>query len=95
MFTYRIIKEAGAMIAVLGGIDALIFTAGIGENDSELRANIMKGLKFLGFVLDENANKTKARKISAEEGRIALVMPTNEEIMIARETADIIRNINE
>ena len=55
----------------------------------------MKGLKFLGFVLDENANKTKARKISAEEGRIALVMPTNEEIMIARETADIIRNINE
>ena len=95
MFTYRIIKEAGAMIAVLGGIDALIFTAGIGENYSELRANIMKGLKFLGFVLDENANKTKARKISAEEGRIALVMPTNEEIMIARETADIIRNINE
>ncbi len=95
MFTYRIIKEAGAMIAVLGGIDALIFTAGIGENDSELRANIMKGLKFLGFVLDENANKTKARKISAEEGPIALVMPTNEEIMIARETADIIRNINE
>jgi len=92
MFTYRIIREAGAMIAIMGGIDALIFTAGIGENDSELRAEIIKGLSFAGFSLDAAANHAKARKISGEIGPVALVVPTNEEVMIARETATLISN---
>jgi acetate kinase len=92
MFTYRIIREAGAMIAVMGGIDALVFTAGIGENDSELRADVIKGLSFAGFSLDEAANNAKIGKISHEVGPVALVMPTNEEVMIARETAALISN---
>ena len=90
MFTYRIVREAGAMIAVMGGIDALVFTAGIGENDPELRADVIKGLEFAGFSLDETANKAKNRKISTAMGPVALVVPTNEEVMIARETAVLI-----
>jgi acetate kinase len=92
MFTYRIIREAGAMIAIMGGIDALIFTAGIGENDTELRADVIKGLSYAGFSLDEMANNSKISKISSENGAVALVMPTNEEVMIARETAALISN---
>ena len=92
MFTYRIIREAGAMIAIMGGIDAFIFTAGIGENDSELRAEIIKGLSFAGFSLDAAANHVKARKISGEIRPVALVVPTNEEVMIARETSALISN---
>ena len=92
MFTYRIIREAGAMIAIMGGIDALIFTAGIGENDTELRADVIKGLSYAGFSLDEVANNSKISKISSENGAVALVMPTNEEVMIARETAALISN---
>jgi len=90
MFTYRIVREAGAMIAVMGGIDALVFTAGIGENDPELRADVIKGLEFAGFSLDETANNAKNRKISTAMGPVALVVPTNEEVMIARETAVLI-----
>ena len=90
LFTYRIIRDAGAMIAVLGGIDALVFTAGIGENDRQLRADLIRGLSFMGFALDEAANAGKKRKISGEVGPVALVIPTNEEVMIARETAMLI-----
>ena len=80
------------MIAIMGGIDALIFTAGIGENDTELRADVIKGLSYAGFSLDEVANNSKISKISSENGAVALVMPTNEEVMIARETAALISN---
>ena len=90
LFTYRIIRDAGAMIAVLGGIDALVFTAGIGENDTQLRADLIRGLSFMGFALDEAANAGKKRMISGEVGPVALVIPTNEEVMIARETAMLI-----
>ena len=90
LFTYRIIRDAGAMIAVLGGIDALVFTAGIGENDRQLRADLIRGLSFMGFALDEAANAGKKRMISGEVGPVALVIPTNEEVMIARETAMLI-----
>jgi len=74
----------------MGGIDALVFTAGIGENDPELRADVIKGLEFAGFSLDQTANKAKNRKISTAMGPVALVVPTNEEVMIARETAVLI-----
>jgi acetate kinase len=90
MFTYRIIREAGSMIAALGGIDALVFTAGIGEHDAQLRADVIKGLSFAGFSLDAEANTRQTRQISGGSGPTALVIPTNEELMIARETAALL-----
>ena len=91
MFTYRIIREAGSMIAALGGIDALVFTAGIGEHDAQLRADVIKGLRFAGFLLDAEANARETRQIiSSGSGPAALVIPTNEELMIARETAALL-----
>ena len=90
MFTYRIIREAGSMIAALGGIDALVFTAGIGEHDAQLRADVIKGLSFAGFSLDAEANTRQTRQISGGSGPAALVIPTNEELMIARETAALL-----
>lgn len=90
MFSYRILRETGSMIAALGGIDAFIFTAGIGEHDAELRADIINGLKFAGFSLDSIGNKSKARQISGTTGPKALIIPTNEELMIARETASLL-----
>ena len=91
MFTYRIIREAGSMIAALGGIDALVFTAGIGEHDAQLRADVIKVLRFAGFLLDAEANARETRQIiSSGSGPAALVIPTNEELMIARETAALL-----
>jgi acetate kinase len=90
MFTYRIVRESGSLIAALGGIDALVFTAGIGENDPVLRADVINSLGFTGLQLDPEANRHNAHTISQKDGPIALVVPTNEEIMIAREAAAII-----
>jgi acetate kinase len=87
MFTHRIIREIGAMIAALGGIDGLVFTAGIGEHDAQLRSDVVNGLSFAGFSLDQAANEGHFSKISGKDGPTALVIPTNEELMIARETA--------
>ena len=90
LFTYRVLREIGSLIAALGGIDGLVFTAGIGENDTQLRADIIKGLAFTGFMLDAEANDKALPKISAAEGPKALVIPTNEEVMIARQTMAIV-----
>jgi len=90
MFTYRIIREIGAMIAVLGGIDGLVFTAGIGEHDAQLRSDVVNGLSFAGFSLDQTANAGHLSKISSKDGPTALVIPTNEELMIARETVALL-----
>jgi len=91
MLSYRIIREIGSMIAALGGIDGLVFTAGIGENDVELRADVVNGLGFAGFSLDATANLDKTRRISGSTGPGVFVFPTNEEVMIARETAAIVQ----
>jgi acetate kinase len=86
-FVYRAAKEIGALAAVLGGIDALVFTAGIGENSAEIRRRICESSGWLGVELDPEANTRKDLRISRPGSRVsAWVIPTNEELMIARHT---------
>jgi acetate kinase len=88
---YQIVKFAGAYAAVLGGIDALVFTAGIGENDAQLRAKVMAKLAWMGARLDLDANDRNGPRISTEDSKISVwVIPTNEELMIARHTAAMV-----
>lgn len=90
-FVYRAAKEIGAMTAALGGIDGLVFTAGIGENSPEIRQRICTASAWLGIDLDEDANAQKAQRISSPTSRLPVwVIPTNEELMIARHTANLI-----
>ena len=87
-FVYRAAKEIGALAAVLGGLDALVFTAGIGENAPEIRRRICQASSWLGIELDEQANQRNGPRISATRGAVsAWVIPTNEELMIARHMA--------
>jgi acetate kinase len=87
LFTYRIGRELGSLAAALGGLDALVFTAGIGENDPVLRADVCRAGAWLGIELDEQANAAGGPRISTAGSRIsAWVVPTNEELMIARRT---------
>jgi acetate kinase len=86
-FVYRVAKEIGALAAVLGGLDALVFTAGIGENAPEIRRRISEASAWLGIDLDQSANAQKGPRISRAGSRVsAWVIPTNEELMIARHT---------
>jgi acetate kinase len=86
-FVYRAAKEIGALAAVLGGIDGLVFTAGIGENSAEIRERICGACAWLGVELDGDANRRKGPRISSPGSRVsAWVVPTNEELMIARHT---------
>jgi acetate kinase len=92
--TYRNRKYIGAYMAVLGRLDALVFTAGIGENDSIVRARSLEGLSFLGVELDPELNDQRAEEailVSSSRSRVQVwVIPTNEELAIARETADLL-----
>ncbi len=93
-FVYRIAKEIGALTAVLGGLDALVFTAGIGENSAEIRQRICEASAWLGVELDHSANTNKALQISKLESKVSVwVIPTNEELMIARHTARLLNLI--
>ncbi|MBI2255812.1 MAG: acetate/propionate family kinase [Proteobacteria bacterium] len=90
-FVYRIAKEIGALAAVLGGIDALVFTAGIGENGTDLRARIVAASNWLGLHLDPAANAARQTDLSAAAtGPRVLMVPTDEELMIARHTRRIL-----
>ncbi len=93
LFAYSVKKLIGAYTAIMGGLHAVVFTAGIGENDTEARDNICKGLTRLGLILDRDYNATirgKEAIISSEDSKIkVLVVPTNEELAIARDTAEI------
>jgi acetate kinase len=90
-FVYRAAKEIGALAAVLGGIDGLVFTAGIGENSPEIRRRICDASAWLGVALDEEANTRKGPRISKTgSGASAWVIPTNEELMIARHTGQLL-----
>lgn len=90
-FVYRVAKEIGSMAAVLGGVDAIVFTAGIGENSAEIRKRICESSQWLGAILDPEANDRKATKISTASSRVSLwVIPTNEELMIARHTGTLL-----
>jgi acetate kinase len=85
-FVYRAAKEIGALVAVLGGLDALVFTAGIGENSPEIRRRICEASAWLGIELDPAANERGGPQISRGTGPSAWTVPTNEELMIARHT---------
>lgn len=86
-FVYRAAKEIGALTAVLGGLDALVFTAGIGENSPEIRKRICESSAWLGIELDEPANAQGLTKISTSRSKLSVWMiRTNEELMIARHT---------
>ena len=86
-FAYRVGLYAGMLAAALGGLDAFVFTAGIGENSVALRARIAEKLAWLGVVLDPEANSSHAMLISRPDSRVAVyVVPTDEELMIAQHT---------
>ena len=90
-FVYRAAKEIGALTAALGGIDALVFTAGIGENSAEIRQRICQSSAWLGIELDEAANTSRQSKISKAGSKVSVwVVPTNEELMIARHTGSLL-----
>jgi acetate kinase len=90
-FIYRAAKEIGALTAVLGGVDALVFTAGIGENSPEIRRRICAASAWLGIDLDEQKNAKKATRISTANSKVSVwVIPTNEELMIARHTGELL-----
>jgi len=97
IFTYRLKKYIGGYAAALGGLDVLAFTGGIGENSSMVRKNATAGLEFMGIVIDEKKNtaKTKdAREISAQNAKVkCLVIPTNEELVIALDTMLIVKQL--
>ena len=91
LFCYRIVREIGALAACMGGLDALVFTGGIGEHAAEVRRRVCLALGWLGLTLNETANAANAVHISTEASRTeALVIPTDEEWMIAQHTLDLI-----
>ena len=92
MLVYGIKKYIGSYAAAMGGVDIICFTAGIGENNDELRAQVMDGMEFLGAELDPEKNKGRGEKIiSKDSSKVKIcVIPTNEEIMIARDTLDLV-----
>jgi acetate kinase len=95
LFTYRLAKYiASYTVALDGQLDAIVFTGGIGENSAPVRAETMRRLSLIGFTLDEEANRTyrfgKAGNIATADSRPALIIPTNEEWVIARDAANLI-----
>jgi len=90
-FVFRILREAGALAAVLGGLDAFVFTAGIGEKATAVRSRVGQGLAWLGLEMDEAANARHGPCISTAGSRVsAWVVPTDEELMIARHTLECV-----
>jgi acetate kinase len=90
-FVFRAAKEIGALAAVLGGIDGIVFTAGIGENSAEIRRRICEASAWLGLKLDLEANATRGPLISASDSKVSTwVIPTNEELLIARHTGRLL-----
>ncbi|MEO1318095.1 MAG: acetate kinase, partial [Pseudomonadota bacterium] len=89
-FVFRARREIGAMSAVLGGIDALVFCGGIGENAAPIRARIVEGLAYLGLEIDPLENGRNAQEIGAGRTRV-MVIPTDEERIIARAVGNWLR----
>jgi acetate kinase len=91
MFCYRAKKYIGSYAAAMGGVDAIVFTGGIGENSSDVREEICKGLEFLGIELDEEKNSKRETDLSKSGSRVKILrIPTNEELVIALDTARIV-----
>ena len=97
MLCHQITKYVGGYAAAMGGVDAVVFTGGIGENNPQYRSRVGKNLEFMGVKVDEEANKKAFRTsdendISAEGAKVKmLVIPTNEELMIARDTYELVK----
>ena len=95
IFCYRVKKYVGSYIAALGGLDALVFTGGIGENSPDVRKAICDNLEYLGIEFDNTANNNKDKEkaiTTAKSKAVVYVIPTNEELMIALETKEIVKN---
>jgi acetate kinase len=91
MFSYQMRKQIGALAAVLGGLDLLVFTGGIGERAAPVRFEVCRGLEHLGIKLDQQRNDVHADPISSPDSTcIVRVIPTNEDLMIARHTHGVI-----
>ena len=93
-FEYSVKKYIGAYAAVMGGVDAIIFTAGVGENGPDNRANIVSGLEYMGVKIDREKNNVRGKEVdvATDDSKVrVLVIPTNEELMIAMDTAALTR----
>ena len=93
-FCYEVAKFVGAYAAALNGLDVLTFTAGVGENDHAVRADVCEYLGFLGVKIDHELNKARGKevKISTPDSKVQVwVVPTNEELMIAQDTAELVK----
>jgi acetate kinase len=93
VFVYRVVKYIGGFIASMNGVDAIAFTAGVGENDPKVRYDVCKYLSFLGITIDQEANKLRGEEVmlSTPDSKVKVaVIPTNEELAIARETVAIL-----
>jgi acetate kinase len=98
IFCYRIKKYIGAYAAAMGGVDAIVFTAGIGENSDMVRKLVCSDMEFLGIELDEQKNKETQKTeeiISKPSSKVkVMVIPTNEELVIAMDTAKIVQSLD-
>ena len=93
LYVRRIVREIGALVAILGGLDLLVFTAGIGEHSAELRKRICRDLSFIGIELEIDANQSNALLISASHSKVSVVVePTNEEWIAARHALAILNH---
>jgi acetate kinase len=91
LFVYRIGRELGSLAAALRGLDAVVFTAGIGEHAAEIRARVCRDSRWLGIILDEDANARHQTRISSAGSRVsAFIVPTDENLMIARHTRKLL-----
>ena len=93
-FVYRVAKYVGAYTAAMNGVDAIAFTAGVGENDKVTRKNVCEYLGYLGVKIDDEANNVRGERriISAPDSKVkVMLIPTNEELAIARETLRLVK----
>ena len=96
MYEYRILKYIGAYAAVLGGVDVIVFTGGVGENQTATREKICRQLAFMGITFNEEANRSRGKEveISGKDSKVkVVVIPTDEELMIARDTEEIVSKL--
>ena len=95
IFNYRVKKYIGAYASAMGGVDAVVFTGGIGENALDVRSEVCSEMEFIGIEFDEEKNSKNETIISKETSKVkVLVIPTNEELVIALDTAQIVKNLN-
>ena len=93
MYFYRIKKYIGAYAAAMGGLDVIVFTAGVGENQVSMRSEVCKNMEFLGVKFDESKNNVRGEEaiISADDSKVkVVVIPTDEELMIATDTMNLL-----